>query len=134
MFQHIFDEAIVIALCPQEFLKIQREHLIIRFVADAVAFDFPVVDAQHGAAADHIESAIDFKELQCCSNIRELLQFIKKYQGFTFDKPFGRVHSGNVLDDVLCLVSICCDHLILRLFYKIDTDHTFVVHLSKPFD
>ena len=63
MLQHIFDEGIVIAFGPQEFLEIQREHLVVRLVAHAVALDFPVIDAQHGAAADHIESAVNLEEL-----------------------------------------------------------------------
>ena len=134
MLQHIFDEALVIALGPQEFLEVQREHFIISLIAYTVALNFPIIDAQHGAAADHIESAIDFEEFQCCGNLRELLQFIKKYQCFTFNKPFGRVHSGDILNNIICLISIRRNHFIFRFFHKVDGDHALVIHISKPLD
>ena len=134
MLQHIFNEVIVIAFRPQEFLKIQREHFIISLIAHAVALNFPIIDAQHGAAADHIESAVDFEEFQRCGNFWKLLQFIKEYQCFALDKPFGRVHSGDVLDDIVCLISIRRDHFIFWFFHEVDGDHTLVIHISKPLD
>src|SRR5699024_5915954 len=92
------------------------------------------IDAQHGAAADYIESAVNLEELQRCCNFRKLLQFIKEYQCFALNKPFGRVHSGDILDDVICPISVCCDHFILWFFHEVDGDHTLVIHLSKPLD
>ena len=134
MLQHIFNKAIVIAFCPQEFLEIQGEHFVISLIAHTVAFNFSIIDAQHRAAADHIEPAVDFEEFQCCGNFRERLQLIKEYQCFAFDKSFGRIHSGDILDDILCFISICRDHFILRFFHEVDDDHALIIHLSKPLD
>ena len=134
MFQHILYRAVIISFRPQKFFKIQRKHFIIGFIANTVAFNFPVIDPNHRATADHVESAIDFKEFQCSCNLRKFLQLVKKEQGLAFYKTFWRINPGNIFDNTFRFVSIRCNHFILWFFYKINTDHTFIVLLSKPPD
>jgi hypothetical protein len=57
------DLILAVSFGPEEFLKIHRVHLIIRLGADAITVYFFIVDAQHGATADHIIISIQAEGL-----------------------------------------------------------------------
>ena len=134
MFQHLLDEGLVIALSPKKLLEVHGVHFVVRLIAHAVAFDFPVVDAQHGTAADHVKPAVQLEKFQGSRDVRKLLQFVEKQQGFPRKKALGRVEPGDILDDVLGFVPVGSDHFIVWFFHKVDVDHALVVHLGKAID
>ena len=88
MMKEILDKSIIISFSPEKFFKIERKHFIINFIADTVAFNFLIIDAEHGPAADDIETPINTKKFQRGSNVRKILQFIKENQSAARDKVY----------------------------------------------
>ena len=134
MIQQVDNQSVIIALRPEKLLKIHGIHLVVCFVAHAVALDFPVIDPQHGPAADHIKAAINGKEFQCGGDIGELLKLVKEEQRLSGQEPLARVQAGDVFDNIVSLIAIGGDELVLRLLHEIDIDHIFVAALSKSPD
>lgn len=132
MLQQAVHETAVIALCPQELLKIRGVYLVVRLIAHAVALDLPIIDPQHGPAADHIEAAIDTEEFQRSGDVGELLELVKEEQGLAWQEPLARVQAGNIFDNRVRLIPIGRDELVLGLLHEIDIDHVLIAALGKP--
>ena len=104
--QHIVNKGIIVAASPQKFLKIQREHLVIGLVADTVALNLAVVNAEHGTAANDVEPAVDLEEFERGRNVGKLLQFIEENQGFALNKPLRRIDTRDIFDDIRRFVAV----------------------------
>ena len=129
--KHIFNRCSLIALCPQKFLKVHREHIVIFFIADTVAFDFFIIHAQHGAAADHIEPTVLIEKLEGRCNFRKFCNFIKKQQRFVRNKFPGWVNQRYIFDNRGCLIAVCKDAFIFFIPDKIDLHNTFIGFCGK---
>ena len=134
MAQQIRNEPVIVALCPEKFLKIHGIHLVVRFVAHAVALNFPVIDPQHGPATDHVKAAVNTEKLQSGSDIGKLLKFVKEEQRLSGREPLARVQAGDVFDNIVSPIAVGGDELVLRLLHEIDVDYIFIAVLSKAPD
>ena len=119
--------AVLISFCPQKLLKITRVHRIIGFIANAVAFYFFIVNTQHRATTNDVESPINFEKFKCGGNLGELLHFIKNNKRFACNKLFCRVNDCNTFYHFISFIAIAQNHFVLWLFHKIDIDNIFVV-------
>ena len=124
--QHLLDCCTVVSLCPQELLKIHGVHIIVHFIAHTVAFNPLVGNPQQRAAADHVKTSVDLKELQRSCNFRIFLKLIEKQKRLSGFKPFRGIHSGNVADDIFRLVPILRDELVFGFLHKVDIDHALI--------
>ena len=123
----IIGQIISVTFRPEELFKIQRVHLIIRLISDTVALNPSVADPQERPAADHIITAVKLKKLKRSRNIREILYFIKNNERLSLRKAFGRVDPGNVLHNVLRLITIFQNHFVFRFFHKININNLPVI-------
>ena len=131
MQKHIFNRCSLIALCPQKFLKVHREHIVIFFIADTVAFDFFIIHAQHGAAADHIEPTVLIEKLEGRCNFRKFCNFIKKQQRFVRNKFPGWVNHRYIFDNGGRLIAVCDDSLVFFIPDKIDFYNALILFCGK---
>ena len=131
MQKHIFNSRVIIALCPQKFLEVHGEHIVIFFIADAVAFDFLIVHTQHRAAANHIKPPILMKKLEGCCNFRKFGNFIKKKQRFVRNKFLGRVNHRYIFDNGGRLIAVCDDSLVFFIPDKIDFYNALIIFCGK---
>ena len=129
--QHIVNKGIIVAASPQKCLKIQREHLVIGLVADTVALNLAVVNAEHGTAANDVEPAVNLEEFERGRNVGKLLQFIEENQGFALNKPLRRIDTRDIFDDIRRFVAVRGDHFVLWLFHEVDRDNARVVLCGK---
>ena len=134
MAQQIRNEPVIVALCPEKFLKIHGIHPVVCFVAHAVALNFPVIDPQHGPAADHVKAAVNAEKLQSGGDIGKLLKLVKEEQRLSGREPLARVQAGDVFDNIVSPIAVGSDELVLRLLHEIDVNHIFVAALSKAPD
>ena len=129
--QHAVSYSPVIPFCPQELFKVKGMHMVILFIANAVALYPFIVQAKKRPAADYVKAPVNAEEFQRRCNIRKFLQLIKKQKRPTFGKPLGRVHAGNIPDNIMNPVSVQRNLFVFWFFHKIDGNHAFVVFLRK---
>ena len=117
---HFFDSSIVIAFCPQKFLKIHRMHVIICLIAHTVALYSLIGDTQQRTAADYIKAAVNLKKFQGRNDFRIILKFVKKKQRLSRLKMLRRIYPRNISDHLIRFVSVFCNKFVFWFFNKID--------------
>ncbi len=131
MSKHIFNGFFTVTGRPQKFLEVHRVHLVIFFVAHAVALDFAVVHAEHGTAAYYIESAVNTKEFECGGNFGKLRYFVKKYKRFSRNEFCGGFYKRYIFYDIGCGIPVRYYRLVFFVPYKIYLDNAVVVFGGK---
>ena len=131
MAEEVFRKGVVVPECPQVLLKIQRIHLVIGFVSNTVAFNTFVAYTEERSAADDVKPSVLLKEFQCRSNVRILLDLIKKQQSLPRDKCFRRIDSADIFYHMICIVTGFSDRSVCLVPDKIDLDNALVAAFGK---
>ena len=132
--ENILHGVLAIAFCPEKLFEIEGAHFVVGFVADAVALDPAVVDAEHGAAANDIEATVQGEKFQTRGDLGKFLELVKNKECVVRQKFFGRIQEGDVFDDGVDAVAVCDDLFVVGFFDKVDGDDAFIVALAKVED
>ena len=134
MFIKVINLRIAIAQCPQELLKVERHHLAILLVANAVRLNLMIINAHHRSGTNHIITPVELKGLEAGGTVGTILHLVKKNECFIRHELTGGVNQRDILNNGINPEAIVKYSAILWLQGEVDSHHMLIISLSKLHD